>query len=41
VDNAIILTKPNNPLHGLDLRKQSSEGLAEYLGIDIKRLEDS
>jgi len=26
--------------HGLDLGKQSSEGLAEYLGISINKLED-
>jgi len=49
VDNAIILTKPDDPkkadmlinkihTHGLDLGKQSSEGLAEYLGISINKL---
>jgi len=51
VDDAIILTKPNDldkadklideiRAHGLDLGKQSTEGLAEYLGINIKKLDD-
>jgi len=51
VDDAIILTKKNDPTkanqiieeiksHGLDLGKQNSEGLAEYLGINIKKLDD-
>jgi len=52
VDDAIILTKPEDKgkadqiieeikKHGLDLGKQNdSEGLAEYLGINIKKLED-
>jgi len=51
LSHGLILTKPDDPnkadmliaeirKHGLDLRKQSTEGLAEYLGINIKRLED-
>jgi len=52
VDDAIILTKPDDKgkadkiiedirTHGLDLGKQNdSEGLAEYLGINIQKLDD-
>jgi len=49
VDDAIILTKEQGKAdqiiadiqkHGLDLDKQGSSGLAEYLGIDIKKRED-
>jgi len=51
VNDAIILTKPDDPdkadklieeiqLHGLDLGNQSTEGLAAYLGINIKKLDD-
>jgi len=51
VDDATILTKPDDPnkadmlieeicKHGLDLGKQSTEGLAAYLGINIKKFKD-